>query len=118
AGIGSTRLLGGRREAVRARDAWEFAALAASGAGALWRVGTGDPSRLEDLPVSVEGDALRLTLPGKRLRGNPSGWGFLLVTTDESGQGAASLLGSVEDQQRLFAGAPPPVLKAVRLLER
>lgn len=118
AGIGSTRLMGGRREAVRARDAWEFAALVASGAGALWRVGTGDPSRIEDLPVAVEGDALRLTLPGKRLRGNPSGWGFLLVTSDERGEGAAALLGTVDDQKRLSAGAPPPVLKAVRLLER
>lgn len=117
-GIGSTRLMGGRREAVRGRDAWEIAALVASGAGALWRVGARTPSRIEDLPVAVEGDELRLTLPGNRLRGNPSGWGFLLVTSDERGEGAAALLGTVEDQKRLSAGSPPPVLKAVRLLER
>lgn len=118
AGIGSTRLMGGRREALRARDAWEFAALVASGAGALWRVGAGGPSRLEDLAVSVDGDALRVTLPGKRLRGNPSAWGFLLVTTGPAGESPAGLLGSSEDQKRLGADGPPPVLKAVRLLER
>lgn len=116
AGIGSARLLAGRREAVRSRDAWEFAALAGPAGGALWRVGAGDPSRIEDLTVTSEGNELRITLPGKRLRGNPSGWGFVLLTTQASGEGPAALLGSTEDQKRLSASGPPPVLKAVRLI--
>ncbi|TBR19948.1 hypothetical protein EPO15_13805 [bacterium] len=116
AGIGSTRLMAGRREALRARDAWEFAALVGPSGAALWRVGTGEPGRLEDLKAeSVDGE-LRFVLPGKRLRGNPSGWGFLLLTTPAEGGGPAALLGSAEDQKKLSAGGPPPVLKAVRLL--
>lgn len=118
AGVGSTRLMAGRREALRARDAWEFAALADPSGGALWRVGVGEPSRQEDLAVTVEGDVMRFSLPGKRLRGNPSGWGFLLLTTPAAGPGPAGLLGTAEDQRRLSASGPPPVLKAVRLLER
>lgn len=117
-GIGASRLLGGRREALRARDAWEFAALAGPEGGALWRVGAGEPGRLEELTATAEGGELRLTLPGKRLRGNPSGWGFLLLTFPEDGAEPPGLLGSSEDQKRLGAAGPPPVLKAVRLLER
>jgi hypothetical protein len=118
AGIGSTRLLAGRREALRGRDAWEFAALANPAGGALWRVGTGDPSRLEDFAVAAASGTLTFRLPGKRLRGNPSGWGFLLLTTPEGGGGPAGLLGSADDQRRLASDGPPPVLKALRLLER
>lgn len=118
AGVGSTRLMGGRREILRARDAWEFAALAGPSGGSLWRVGVGEPSRQEDLVATTEGDALRFTLPGKRLRGNPSGWAFLLLTTPASGPAPLGLLGSTEDQKRLTAVGPPPVLKAVRLLDR
>lgn len=118
AGVGSTRLMAGRREALRARDAWEFAALAGPSGGALWRVGVGEPSRQEDLAVTSQDDELRFSLPGKRLRGNPSGWGFLLLTMPASGGGPAGLLGSAEDQKRLFASGPPPILKAVRLLDR
>jgi hypothetical protein len=118
AGIGSRRLLAGRREALSAGDAWEFAALAGPGGGTLWRTAFGDPSRLEDFKTVSEGDELRFTLPGKRLRGNPSGWGFLLLTTSAAGDGQAGLLGTAEDQKRLAAGGPPPVLKALRLLDR
>lgn len=116
AGSGSTHLLEGRREALRGGDAWEFAALAGPGGGTLWRTRTPDP--IEEFAVSSSGGRWTFALPGTRLRGNPSGWGFLLLTRPEDAEAAPGLLGTAEDQRRLGGEGPPPVLKAVRLLER
>lgn len=116
AGSGSTGLLEGRREALRGRDAWEFAALAGPGGGTLWRTRTPEP--VEDFPVTAADGRWTFSLPGTRLRGSPSAWGFLLLTFPEDGDAPPGLLGTAEDQRRLGGEGPPPVLKAVRLLER
>ncbi len=120
AGMGSTHLLGERREVLRSRDSWEFAVTIDSKGAALWRVGAPAPGRLEDLPTAVDLKAgeIRVTLPGRRLRGNPSGWGYLLLAAPEGAPGQAVLLGDAADQKSLGKEGPPAVLKALRLLER
>lgn len=120
AGSGSTRLLGERREVLRSRDAWEFAVTVDGKGAALWRTGQRDPVRLEDLTASVDLKAgeVRVTLPGRRLRGNPSGWGYLLLASPDGAPGQAVLLGGAAGQKALGGAGPPAVLKALRLLER
>lgn len=118
AGSGATRLLGDRRARVAARDAWEFAVTVDGKGAALWRVGQPVPSRLQDLAAeaSPEKGEIHLSLPVRRLRGNPASWGFLTLTTPDGYAEPAGLLGATAEE--LPPGGPPPTFKAARLIPR
>lgn len=120
AGRGATRLLGGRRHLVASKDAWEFALIAEPAGAALWRVGIPNPSRLESVKAEVDAEKgeIRAYVPAGRLRGQPSSWGYLLLTTPTGSEEPQGILGKAADQRLLIGEGTPPVLRALRLIER
>lgn len=120
AGRGSTRLLGGRRHLIAAKDAWEFAVVIEPSGAALWRVGLPSPSRLTSLAAESDPEKgeFRVRVPAGRLRGQPSSWGYLLLSTPAGAQEPQGLLGRASDQKLLMGEGTPPVLRALRLIER
>ncbi|MBI5596623.1 MAG: hypothetical protein HY928_11085 [Elusimicrobia bacterium] len=118
AGRGSTRLLGGRRHLIASKDAWEFAVVVTPAEGALWRVGTPNASRLAAVAVEADPPALKVRVPAARLRGQPSSWGYLLLTAPEGSDQPQGILAATQDQKLLGAEGTPPVLRALRLVAR
>lgn len=91
-GRGAVDLLPGRKAYVGARDAWEYAVVVDGRGAELYRSLAGQPpTRVDKIKtVSLEDDGrLRVTLPRNRLRGNPAGWGYLLVLLRTDPDGAA-----------------------------
>ncbi|MFH2202125.1 MAG: glucodextranase DOMON-like domain-containing protein [Elusimicrobiota bacterium] len=90
AGRGSTALLPGRRGFVPSSDAWEYAVIANGWEASLYRaVPSQPPALVEKLGCTLDAKAgaIRVSVPRQRLRGSPSGWGYVLLTlaVDEAG---------------------------------
>ena len=81
-GAGATTLLEGRKAYAQSRDAWEYA-LTVSGWGAfLYRSSPqGSPLLVAQLSpeLDLERSEVRVRIPSKVLRGNPSLWGYIAL---------------------------------------
>ena len=120
AGRGATSLLPGRRGFVNTQDAWEYVVVIHSWGAGLYRALPGQPAALVDTldaKTDLQTGEIRVSIPRKRLRGNPSGWGYILLAlaTDEglarakppralvgrNGSSLLGILGSVAQQRKL-----------------
>lgn len=101
-GRGSTALLPGRMGFVAAEDAWEYVLTLGGAASGLYRSVPGsEPALVASVSPELEGGVLRASLPRSRLRGNPAGWGYLLLAASSEQGPASALLGALETQRRL-----------------
>jgi hypothetical protein len=120
AGRGATSLLPARRGFLADQDAWEFVLVVNGWQGGLLRSVPGQaPVSAGAVPVELDekSGTIQVTVPRRRLRGNPAAWSYLFVTTgvDEAGGNATppkplmgdngssllGMLGTLEDQARL-----------------
>lgn len=81
-GRGSTVLLPGRRGFVPSPDAWEYALVVSGWAGGLYRSQPGQQpglvAKLQPKAFTKTGE-IQVSVPRSKLRGNPAGWGYLLL---------------------------------------
>lgn len=120
-GRGSTSLLSRRKGFVDPTDAWEYVLVVEDSEASLYRSLPGHPpSRIATVApdIDLENGTITLSIPRRRLRGNPATWGYILTTmmpkTDrrssyrpprpvpgETGSPLLGMLGSLDEQRDL-----------------
>jgi hypothetical protein len=133
AGRGATRLLPETQAFVRSVDGWEYALAVDADGARLWRSSPQGPVPIAELPVKADPTRSQLSaeIPRKLLRGDPSRWGYLVLTLAPvpgsprnaprflAGPGGSPVLGVLGDlsEQKVLADPLSPVRRfsAVRL---
>ncbi len=118
-GRGSTALLSRRQGFLNPDDAWEYVLIVSGSESGLYRSLPGHPpSKIADLTPEIDWGKATLTVsvPRRRLRGNPAAWGYVLTTMiprevrrsgplrpalGETGSPLLGMLGSLEEQHDL-----------------